>query len=83
MVDFDHTTGMGYLSGTDLAKSSSVLVSLSAQPIIKSFDGCSKLLFANLSIHHFRLRYLFERESRLTSDLARIKLVLAAGNRWS
>jgi 1,4-alpha-glucan branching enzyme len=34
---FDETTRMGYLYGTDLAKSSTVLVSISAQPIIKSF----------------------------------------------
>lgn len=38
---FDETTRMGYLYGTDLTKSSTVLVSISAQPIIKSLMGAA------------------------------------------
>jgi len=39
---FDETTRMGYLYGTDLTKSSTVLVSISAQPIIKSLAGAAR-----------------------------------------
>jgi len=39
---FDETTRMGYLCGTDVTKSSTVLVSISAQPIIKSLSGAAR-----------------------------------------
>jgi hypothetical protein len=38
---FDETTRMGYLYGNDLTKNSTVLVSISAQPIIKSLMGAA------------------------------------------
>ncbi len=38
---FDERTRIGHLYGIDLTKSSTVLVSISAQPIIKSFMGAA------------------------------------------
>jgi hypothetical protein len=34
-IRFDEATRMGYISGTNLAKNSTVLVSISAEPIIQ------------------------------------------------
>jgi hypothetical protein len=38
-IRFDERTRMGCLYGTDLTKSSTVMVSISSQPIIKSLMG--------------------------------------------